>query len=72
MGGYHPKDIPGGSLQLVVLSQPRLGRLGSGRRLDHVWATPDIANAGQQPRLRPVRGWEKPSDHVPVLASFDL
>jgi exodeoxyribonuclease-3 len=44
-----------------------------GRRLDHIWATGDIANAAHGSRiLRPVRGWEKPSDHVPVLASFDL
>ena len=44
-----------------------------GRRLDHIWATPDIANAGHGSRiLRPCRGWTQPSDHVPVLASFDL
>ncbi|MCF3974188.1 exodeoxyribonuclease III [Paracoccus salsus] len=44
-----------------------------GRRLDHIWASPDIANAGHGSRvLRDLRGWEKPSDHVPVLASFDL
>lgn len=44
-----------------------------GRRLDHVWASPDIASAGHGSRvLRPVRGWDKPSDHVPVFASFDL
>ncbi|WP_347137877.1 exodeoxyribonuclease III [Paracoccus sp. SSK6] len=44
-----------------------------GRRLDHIWATTDIANAGHASRvLRPCRGWEQPSDHVPVLASFDL
>jgi exodeoxyribonuclease-3 len=44
-----------------------------GRRLDHIWATPDIASAGHGSRiLRPVRGWDQPSDHVPVLASFDL
>lgn len=44
-----------------------------GRRLDHIWATADIANAAHGSRiLRPVRGWEKPSDHVPVFASFDL
>ncbi|TIT28671.1 MAG: exodeoxyribonuclease III, partial [Mesorhizobium sp.] len=22
--------------------------------------------------LRPARGWERPSDHVPVIARFDL
>ena len=44
-----------------------------GRRLDHIWATPDIAGAGHGSRiLRPVRGWEQGSDHVPVFASFDL
>ncbi|GHF07059.1 exodeoxyribonuclease III [Aliiroseovarius zhejiangensis] len=44
-----------------------------GRRLDHVWATPDISNAGHASRiLRDARGWEKPSDHAPVFATFDL
>ena len=44
-----------------------------GRRLDHIWATPDIANAAHGSRiLRPVRGWEQPSDHAPVFATFDL
>ena len=44
-----------------------------GRRLDHVWATGDIASAAHGSRiLRHVRGWEKPSDHAPVFATFDL
>ncbi len=44
-----------------------------GRRLDHIWASADIANAAHTSRiLRPVRGWDQPSDHVPVLATFDL
>jgi exodeoxyribonuclease-3 len=44
-----------------------------GRRLDHVWATRDIAQAGHSSRiLRSVRGWDQPSDHAPVFASFDL
>ena len=44
-----------------------------GRRLDHIWATKDIASAAHSSRiLRPVRGWEKGSDHVPVFATFDL
>jgi len=44
-----------------------------GRRLDHVWATPDIAGAAHSSRiLRGARGWEQPSDHVPVFATFDL
>lgn len=44
-----------------------------GRRLDHIWATPDIAGAAHGSRiLRDARGWEGPSDHVPVFATFDL
>jgi len=44
-----------------------------GRRLDHIWATADIANAGHSSKvLRDVRGWEQPSDHAPVFATFDL
>jgi exodeoxyribonuclease-3 len=43
-----------------------------GRRLDHIWATSDIAaqTTGAE-IIRPVRGWSsKPSDHVPVIAHF--
>ncbi|OIQ33765.1 MAG: exodeoxyribonuclease III [Roseobacter sp. MedPE-SWchi] len=44
-----------------------------GRRLDHVWATGDIRQAAHSSRvLRAARGWEKPSDHAPVFAAFDL
>jgi len=40
-----------------------------GRRLDHIWVTPDLAPALKQATiLRDARGWEpKPSDHVPVI-----
>jgi exodeoxyribonuclease-3 len=44
-----------------------------GRRLDHIWATPDIINSTHSSHiLRATRGWEQPSDHVPVFATFDL
>ena len=44
-----------------------------GRRLDHVWATPDISNAAHSSHIRrETRGWEGPSDHAPVFATFDL
>ena len=46
-----------------------------GRRLDHVWASPDIAPApgqGGSRIMRVARGWEKPSDHAPVFATFDI
>ena len=43
-----------------------------GRRLDHIWATADIAaHCSGAEIVRPARGWsDKPSDHVPVLARF--
>jgi len=42
-----------------------------GRRLDHVWVTPSLAPslAGAKV-LRDVRGWNQPSDHVPVIVDF--
>ena len=42
-----------------------------GRRLDHIWATPDLApEAVRLDVLRAARAWQRPSDHVPVIASF--
>ena len=44
-----------------------------GRRLDHIWASSDIASkTGDSRILREVRGWERPSDHVPVFATINL
>jgi exodeoxyribonuclease-3 len=44
-----------------------------GRRLDHVWSSANLLPyfAGYE-ILRAARGWERPSDHVPVIARFDL
>ncbi|MEZ5784131.1 MAG: exodeoxyribonuclease III [Rhizobiaceae bacterium] len=44
-----------------------------GRRLDHVWSSPNLVpSLGRIDILRDARGWERPSDHVPVIAHFDL
>jgi exodeoxyribonuclease-3 len=44
-----------------------------GRRLDHVWASPALAHAANELKVvREARGWERPSDHAPVLAAFEL
>lgn len=44
-----------------------------GRRLDHVWASPAIAGTARGVEtLVEARGWERPSDHVPLIAAFDL
>lgn len=43
-----------------------------GRRLDHVWMTPDLMRGLRDIRIRrDVRDWESPSDHVPVVLDFD-
>ena len=39
-----------------------------GRRLDHVWASPDIAHRVTCDILTEARGWPKASDHVPLIA----
>jgi len=42
-----------------------------GRRLDHVWVSPDLAGRLRGASvLREARGWEKPSDHVPVIVDL--
>ncbi len=44
-----------------------------GRRLDHIWSAPSLSGQlNSIDVMRAARGWEKPSDHVPVLAEFDL
>ncbi len=68
------QDIPSGPLySWWSYRSPDWDSADKGRRLDHIWASPDIANAAHGSRiLRPVRGWEQGSDHVPVFATFDL
>jgi exodeoxyribonuclease III len=67
-------DIPEGRLfSWWSYRSPDWDKADKGRRLDHIWATPDIAGAAHGSRiLRAVRGWQQPSDHAPVFASFDL
>ncbi len=67
-------DIPDGRLySWWSYRSPDWDAADKGRRLDHIWATSDIAGAAHSSRiLREVRGWEKPSDHAPVFATFDL
>ena len=44
-----------------------------GRRLDHLWATPDISNLVTSVVIaRNVRGWEQSSDHAPIFVVFDV
>lgn len=67
-------DIPDGKLySWWSYRSPAWETADKGRRLDHLWATRDIATAASGSRvIRDARGWEKPSDHAPVFADFDL
>jgi len=68
------QDLPEGNLySWWSYRSPDWDAADKGRRLDHIWATPDISNAAHSSRiLRAARGWEQPSDHAPVFATFDL
>ncbi|MEM9550131.1 MAG: exodeoxyribonuclease III [Pseudomonadota bacterium] len=68
------QDIPDGQLYSWWSYRAKdWSAADKGRRLDHIWATSDIATAGHSSRiLRDARGWEQPSDHAPVFATFDL
>ncbi len=68
------QDIPDGNLYTWwSYRSPQWDTADKGRRLDHIWATPDISSAAHSSRvLRDARGWEKPSDHAPLFATFDL
>jgi exodeoxyribonuclease-3 len=44
-----------------------------GRRLDHVWTSPALADRVSDITIsKQARGWERPSDHVPVTATFEV
>lgn len=44
-----------------------------GRRLDHMWASPELAKQAATHRfVEETRRWERPSDHVPLITEFDL
>ena len=68
------QDIPQGNLySWWSYRSPDWESADKGRRLDHVWATPDISGSAHSSRvMRDARGWEKPSDHAPVFATFDV
>lgn len=66
------KDIPTGRLySWWSYRSPNWDAADKGRRLDHFWASSDIAARVSGSRIpRHVRGWDTPSDHVPVIAQL--
>ncbi|MBX6426116.1 MAG: exodeoxyribonuclease III [Variibacter sp.] len=44
-----------------------------GRRLDHIWTSENLADRVSRIEIeKSARGWERPSDHVPVTATIEL
>ena len=44
-----------------------------GRRLDHMWATGDVAKTATSHHVfEACRSWLKPSDHMPIMTEFDF
>jgi exodeoxyribonuclease-3 len=52
---------------------PDWTRNDRGRRLDHMWASPELAgNLAAHRVLRPCRNWQRPSDHVPLILEVEV
>lgn len=52
---------------------PDWATANKGRRLDHAWVSPDLAGTVRTLEVfREARGWDKPSDHVPVTLGLEL
>jgi exodeoxyribonuclease-3 len=52
---------------------PEWRKANKGRRLDHIWVTPALAPRLIHARVvKAMRGWTKPSDHVPVVVDMDV
>jgi exodeoxyribonuclease-3 len=52
---------------------PDFTRNDRGRRLDHMWASPDLKGAVVSHQvLEPCRSWQRPSDHVPLILEVEI
>lgn len=48
-------------------------RRNNGLRIDHIWVSKPLARVCAESWIdKEPRAWERPSDHTPVVASFDL
>ena len=52
---------------------PDWAAANKGRRLDHIWLSEGMdSSLGALDVLREARGWDRPSDHVPVMVGLDV
>ncbi|MDB5697974.1 MAG: exodeoxyribonuclease [Alphaproteobacteria bacterium] len=71
--GRHFHPAPGRLHTWWSYRSPDFTQNDRGRRLDHMWATKDVAALAKRHEVHePCRAWTRPSDHVPLLTEFDI
>ena len=68
------KHLPDGKLySWWSYRSPNWENSDRGRRLDHIWASQEMASCSVNSFVfKEARRWNKPSDHVPVFAEFEI
>ena len=52
---------------------PKWETSNKGRRLDHIWVSSSLSGSLDSMKIvKETRGWERPSDHVPVILSMQI
>jgi exodeoxyribonuclease-3 len=71
--GRHFHPAPGRLHTWWSYRSPDWTRNDRGRRLDHMWATSDVAGLARRHRVHETcRNWTRPSDHVPLVTEFEI
>jgi exodeoxyribonuclease-3 len=71
--GRHFHPAPGRLFTWWSYRSPDWTKNDRGRRLDHMWATPDVAALAVRHHVyEPIRAWQRPSDHVPLVTEFQI
>ncbi len=71
--GRHFHPAPGRLFTWWSYRSPDWTKNDRGRRLDHMWATPDVAALAVRHNVHePIRAWQRPSDHVPLVTEFRI
>jgi exodeoxyribonuclease-3 len=69
--GRHFHPAPGRLHTWWSYRSPDWTKNDRGRRLDHMWATRDVAALAVAHEVHePCRAWNRPSDHVPLVTEF--
>lgn len=71
--GRHFHPAPGRLHTWWSYRSPDWTQNDRGRRLDHMWATPDVARLAVAHSVHEhCRSWARPSDHVPLVTEFSV